>query len=175
MEHGLRLVQIVLVAIRHHAGIVNHEQRAGCHFQLISGHGKHGRGRSRCAGDCDLHISGIGANIVKHADGGIAGAAIAVQANVHVLGDRVLRAVQQIVQGFRGDFVSEPAFIVDVAVQAQFSQCAFLLDRLLDFCGSGCGSSGGLSSSGCSLTVVMADASMVMPASPTGTRLPLHR
>ena len=164
-----------LVRIEHSAGIVDHEQRAGRHFQPVGGHSDHRCSGSCRAGDGNHHVSGIGTNIVEHTDSGIAGAAIAVQANMHILGERILRAVQQVVQGFRGDFISEPALIVDVAVQAQFSQWAFLLDRLLDFWGSGCASSGGFSSSGSSSIVDTAEASMVIPASPTGTRLPLHR
>ena len=173
-----RFIHIALIAVGNRAGVVDHEQTAGRHFQTISCHRHNRCGRSCCAGDSDLHAARIGADIIEHPGCGITGAAIAVQTNVDIIHCGIVFAVQPVMQAAGSDFISEPAVIIDVAVHGNLPQLAFLLVRLLDL---GLGSSGGgcsctvSSAAGSSSSVDTADATIEMPASPTGIRLPLHR
>ena len=44
---------------------------------------------------------------------------------MHVVRKLVFCSVQRFMKGLRGDLVPEPHFVVDIAVQAEFSQFAF--------------------------------------------------
>ena len=148
-KDGFRFVHVPLISVGHRAGVVDHEQAAGRHLQPVRRHAKDRRGGSRGAGNGDFYAAGICANIVKHPRGGVAGPAIAVQTDVHIVRGGIVLSIEQFMQTVRGDFIAEPALLIDVAVQAQFPQWPFLLVRLFDFGGS----CGGCSCVGCSCWV----------------------
>ena len=112
--------EIGLVADGSHDGIVDHEERTRRHFQGVRRHGQHCRRRSRRAADGDADLSRIGHEIVVHANGGVAAAAIGVQPNMHVLRLVCPRLIKRLMKAVRCDLVAEPHFIVYIAVQVDF-------------------------------------------------------
>ena len=68
-----------------------------------------------------MHLAGIGADIIVHPCSGIAGAAVAVEDDAHVVGEFLVLAIQRIMQHGRRDLVAVPDFLIDIAVQIKRS------------------------------------------------------
>ena len=116
-----RFIEIPFIAPGKGRRVVNHIEAAGRHLQRIGCHRQHRRCGSRRAGDHQMHLAGIGADIVVHPGSCIAGAAVAVEDDAHIVGEFLVLAIQRIMQHGRRDLVAVPDFLIDIAVQIKRS------------------------------------------------------
>nr|DAG38648.1 MAG TPA: hypothetical protein [Caudoviricetes sp.] len=122
LEHADGIVQIVLIAESKNAGIVDHPHGARRHFQPVRSHCKYSGGRSSCSGYDDVNITRIGSDIIKHPDRCITRTAVAVQNDADRKTVILALCEQLIMENVRGDLVTVPDLLIDVAVQVDYSQ-----------------------------------------------------